>query len=138
MKRNMIRVLLCLSGALLFVVGMAVMFQPQMLFAADGAMFDTYPDLMSELRSPGGLLLASGIVIFLGAVRKNLSQLALMLSALVYGTYGVSRLVSMAFDGIPSTSLVVATGVELTVGILSLVFLFGHSRVLSSSTARQV
>ena len=72
--------------------------------------------------------MASGVVVLLGAFRVRLARTSLMLSALVYGTFGLSRLVSMAFDGLPSTSLMVATGVELVAGTLALVALFGSVR----------
>lgn len=138
MKHIMIRVFLWISGLLLLVVGMAVLFQPHVLLPADIVMPSTDPDVLSELRAPGGLLLVSSLVILLGAVRNDLHRPALMLSALVYGTYGVSRLVSMALDGLPSSSLVAAAGVELLVGLLSLVFLFGRAGELSNTTARRV
>jgi hypothetical protein len=136
MKRVMIRTLLFASGAMLLGIGMAVLFQPITFFAANGATLGTEPSLMSEVRSPGGLLITSGIIVLLGAVRRTLTELALMLSTLVYGTYGASRLVSMVFDGVPSTSVVAATGIEIFVGILSLVVLLGHGTVQSRTTAR--
>ena len=37
------------------------------------------------------------------------------LAALIYGTYGLSRLVSMGLDGAPSESIVAATAIELVV-----------------------
>jgi hypothetical protein len=72
-------------------VSTAGLFQPYAFHAANGTILDAEPSLMSEVRGPGGLLFASGIIVLLGAVRKELSRLGLMLSALVYGTFGVSR-----------------------------------------------
>ena len=135
MKRTMIRTLLSVSGALLVVIGTAVLFQPHAFFAANGVALSDEPSLMSEVRSPGGLLLTSGILVLLGAIRTELSRLALMLSALVYGSYGISRLVSMVFDGMPPTSLVAAAGLELVVGMLSLMVVFDYSTVPSLTTA---
>lgn len=61
MKHMMIRTLLFASGAMLLGIGMAVLFQPITFFAANGATLGTEPSLMSEVRSPGGLLITSGI-----------------------------------------------------------------------------
>ena len=123
MKRPMTRILLSVSGALLFVVGAATLLQPHAFFAANGATLGNEPSLLSEVRAPGGLLIGCAIVMLLGALRQSISQHALILAAMVYGSLGVSRLVSMVFDGLPSVSLVGATATELIVGALCVVSL---------------
>ena len=78
---------------------------------------------MSEIRGPGGLYLAGGITILLGAFRKTMVRLGLVLSLLIYGGIGVSRGVSLVLDGAPSSGLVAAMGIELLVGALALIAL---------------
>ena len=135
MTNILIRALLCLSGVTLFMTGTIVMLEPQALFAASSATLDTVPGLLSELRSPGVLLMASGVIIILGGIRKDLTMLALMLSVLVYGTFGISRLFSLIFDGMPPTSILAAMGLELGIGAISLFLLFGQRNVQSHTTA---
>lgn len=137
MKGLMIRALLVVSGALLIVIGGAVLFEPHAFFASNGASLDGAPSLMSEVRAPGGLLLVSGVFVLWGGLRTSASWLGLLLSALVYGTYGVSRLVSIALDGMPSPSLLAAAGVELLLGLLALVVLLGHNIAPALGAARR-
>ena len=49
----------------------------------------------------------------LGAVRLRFANWGLTAGAIVYGTYGAGRLVSMALHGVPSQSLITATLIEL-------------------------
>lgn len=55
-----------------------------------------------------------------GAFRQNLRLIALMLTVLIDGSFGLSRLVSLFLDGIPSTSLLIATVIELVVAAIGL------------------
>ncbi len=123
MKRLWPHFLLVVSGALLFVIGAAVLSTPRVFFAANGVALGHDPSLLSEIRAPGGLLIGCAIVMLLGAFRSAITRQALFLAALVYGSYGVSRLVGMAIDGMPSASLVAATAMELIVGVLCAVSL---------------
>ena len=129
------RVFLVVSGAILLAVGIGVLFQPHAFFASNGATLTGEPSLMSEVRAPGGMLLVSGIVVLVGAVWASVSWYGLALSALVYGTFGIARLVSMAFDGMPSDALVAATGVELVLGLLSLAVLLASGSTAPLRTA---
>lgn len=118
MKRIATQFLLGISGALLFVIGAALLFTPHQFYASNGTTLGDAPNLLSEIRAPGGLLLACAIVILLGTFRSSFTRQSLLLSAMVYGSYGIARLISMAIDGMPSTSLVAATIIELVLGIL--------------------
>lgn len=50
---------------------------------------------------PGGLLVTSGLRILIGVFRPTLRSLALMLTVLIYGSFGLSRLLSCSLDGMP-------------------------------------
>ncbi len=133
MKRLWTQFLLVVSGALLFVIGAAVLFKPRPFFAVNGATLGHDPSLLSEIRAPGGLLIGCAIVMLLGAFRSGITRHALFLAAMVYGSYGVSRLVGMAIDGIPSASLLGATATELIVGVLCAVSLTSFKSAPSGS-----
>ena len=55
-----------------------------------------------------------------GAFRHNLRSIALMLIVLIYGSFGLSRLVSLFLDGIPSTSLTIL-GFEFLMSLIALI-----------------
>ena len=110
------RILLGASGVILLLVGAATLLQPHAFFASEGIRLGNAPGLLSEIRAPGGLLIGCAISILLGAFRQTLTQTPLMLSAIVYGSFGLSRLLSIGLDGLPSASLMGATAVELAIG----------------------
>ena len=128
MKRVLPRSILGVSGTLLLVIGSAVLFNPESFAAANGIALPDSPSLLSEYRSPGGLLITSAVLILLGAVRTRFIRLGFALAALVYGSYGLSRLVAIAFDGMPSAALAQATAVELLLGSICLAVLLGLNR----------
>ena len=117
------RILLSVSGVILLLVGAATLFHPYVFFAAEGVMLGSDPNLLSEIRAPGGLLIGCAIAVLLGAFRQMITLTPLMLAAIVYGSFGLSRLLSIVLDGIPSSSLVGATTVELLIGGLCVVSL---------------
>ena len=112
------KALLLVSGVILFLVGAGILLLPHGFYKSNGTILGPEPSLLSEVRAGGGLLLVCGIVVLIAALRSSLSRQALALSALVFMAYGLARLTSMVVDGMPSTSLVVSTGIELLVGAL--------------------
>lgn len=117
------RILLGVSGVILLLVGAATLLQPHAFFATEGVMLGNDPGLLSEIRAPGGLLIGFAIAMLLGVFRQTITQTPLMLGAIVYGSFGLSRLLSMVLDGFPSSSLMGATAVELVIGGLCVVSL---------------
>ena len=118
MKRLAVQFLLGASGLLLLAIGVGVLLAPHAFFATNGIELGTDPTQLSEVRAPGGLLLACAAFILIGAVRTGLRRSALALAALVFLSYGGARLVSLVLDGTPSTSLMAAGVVELILGAL--------------------
>ncbi len=115
---------LSVSGLLLLAIGGTILLVPHAFYASDGIVLGNDPSLLSEIRAPGGFLATSALLIMTGAFRQNLRSIALMLTVLVYGSFGLSRLVGLSLDGVPSTSLLMATGVELVLAVIGLGILF--------------
>ena len=126
MKSTGTRVLLIVSGLILGLVGTGILFLPHGFYESNGTILGGEPSLLSEVRASGGLLLVCGIVVLCATFRSSMRRQALTLSALVFLAYGLARLVSMVMDGIPSTGLIVSTGIELLVGALCVVALRRH------------
>lgn len=130
------RVLLGLSGILLLLIGAAVLFQPEGFASANGITLSDSPSMRSEYRAPGGLLLVSAVIVLLGSVRRNLMRISLALAALVYSSYGISRLIAMTTDGMPSAALTQATIIELLLGLTSLIVLLRVDRSWANQRPR--
>ena len=115
MKNTMTVIYLVIAGLLLLTIGSAILLVPHAFHGSNGIILGDNPNLLSEIRAPGGLLAASGIMILASAIRVRLRASAVQLTTLVYGSFGLARLVSMALDGMPSNSIVGATVLELVV-----------------------
>lgn len=120
MKRIMTSALLLLAGLILIFIGGAALLCTDAFFGTNGIVIPPDASLRSEIRAPTGLLLVSGLLITASAFRRGIAALGLGLTALVYGTYGLSRLVSIGFDGSPGESLVSAMLIELVISSLAL------------------
>lgn len=115
MKRLLTRLSLTGSGALLGVIGGALILAPQHFLEMSHVVITPDPGLMSELAAPAGLLLASSALMIYGAIRVRFATLALSIGIIVYGSYGAGRLLSMMLNGLPSESLIAATVIEVMV-----------------------
>ncbi|MDJ0700979.1 MAG: DUF4345 domain-containing protein [Woeseiaceae bacterium] len=124
MKNTMTVTYLSIAGLLLLAIGGAILIAPHAFHGSNGISLGKNPNLLSEVRAPGGLLSISSIVILIAVFRTQLRSTAVKLSVLVYGSFGAARLVSIAFDGTPSPAIVGATVLELIVALLGLVILW--------------
>lgn len=118
MSEGLTRVALAGSGAVLGLIGIAVMVSPKAFLETNGIAVDRDPGLMSELTAPAGVLIVTGVLMMLAAVRLRFANPGLTAGAIVYGSYGIGRLVSMGLHGMPSQSLVTATVIELGIAAL--------------------
>lgn len=123
---------LFLAGLLLLGIGSAILLVPHAFHASNGIVLGEDPSLLSEVRAPGGLLAASSILILLGTFRRSLRSLAMVLTVLVYGSFGLARLLGFALDGIPSSGLVGATAIELFVAAIGLLILYRSGAYVAS------
>lgn len=68
-------------------------------------------------------------------LKRSQGSLAMTLTTLVYSSFGLSRLVGLCLDGMPSNNLVMATVVELAVAAIGLSILFRQPVVRSHLSA---
>ena len=96
------------------------MFAPKAFLETSHVFIDRDPGLMSELTAPSGILIITGALMILGAFKLRFANIALLIGAIVYGSYGLGRLVSMGLHGLPSASLITATVIEFAVAVVLL------------------
>jgi len=125
MIKTITRIFLGISGIILALIGFMLLTQPIQFFESNGIVLETSPSLLSELKAPGGLLLISGFMILYSVVSSEINVLirASKLTVLVYGAYGIARVISMITDGIPAHGLVIATGIEIIIAMSGLLLL---------------
>ena len=116
----LIKVLLIVATMVALWIGGALTFTPLDFHAASQIFFESpSASLLSELRSPGGVLVIAGFLIFLGVFQKKMIRLSLTVSTMVYLGYALGRIVSWGLDGTPNQSLLIALAIELLLGTLS-------------------
>ena len=133
MKISLNVLFLSIAGLMLLTIGVEVLLTPQTFYANDGVLLGNNPSLLSEIRASGGLLAGGALVMFAGIVRPSVRSLAMTLSVLIYGSFGLSRLLSLILDGIPSNNLLMATAIELTVAAIGITMLYLQPNTDSSA-----
>lgn len=108
------------SGMLLSFIGFSLMFAPKAFLASSKVIVVYDSSLMSEMVSPTGVLIVTGAFMIFSAVKLRFADLGLLSGAIVYGSYGISRMISMLLHGIPSDSLIIATLLEIVITLLLL------------------
>ncbi|WP_421857073.1 DUF4345 domain-containing protein [Oceanicaulis sp.] len=129
-QRN-VRALLGLNGVVLTGIGVMLVSDPHAMFALNGVTLSPDPNLLSELRAPGGALALGGGFVLASAALGVWMRAASGFSALLLLGWALGRLVSIAMDGMPDTGLLAAFGIELILGFASVWAL----RALSGSSA---
>ena len=124
MKHLGTRTALVITGALLAAIGSWMMAQPRIFLAMSEVIVEPDPGLMSEVTASSGLLIIVGAFMIISAIKVRLASLGLVAGAVVYGSYGFSRLVSQDLHGTPSYSLVVAMYFELAIAVMLLALNF--------------
>lgn len=84
------------------------------------------PGLLSGVRGTGGILVVSGIVVGLGAFRHAWSRTSVVLAAVVFLSFGLSRLLGIALDGYPGAEVIQGIVIELGLGGLALFAFFKY------------
>lgn len=125
MKNTMTVLYLGMAGLILTAIGGAILFTPHAFYGSNDIALGDNASLLSEIRAPGGLLLCSGLLIVASTFQNSLRHTALWLSVLVFGSFGLARLLSIALDGMPSSSIVAATLIEVLAALVGLVAIRG-------------
>ena len=120
---NVIKTVLILSGLISSVIGGAILFDPVVFYATYDIELAGNISLFNEIRAPGGALLASGLLIMLGAFVDKLTFTSVVVATLLYLSYGLSRILSMAIDGMPVEGLVQAAVLEIAIGLVCVLIL---------------
>jgi len=111
------------SGLVAVAIAVAILFAPVTFYAGYGIDVTGDTTLANELKAPAGVLLVAGLVMFAGAFRRKLAVASLTTAAVVYLSYGLSRVMSIAIDGVPHSGIVNAAAVELVIGATCLLSL---------------
>lgn len=112
------RALLFASGLLAAGIAASILIVPDSFYASYGIEIGKNTDLTNELKAPSGGLFVAGILMLLGAVKPAHAKLSLTVGAVIFLSYGLSRLLSFALDGMPNSALVNATILELALGVM--------------------
>lgn len=124
---KVLKSILLFSGLIASGIGAAILFAPEIFYSTYGIELDGNFSLLNEIRASGGALLASGILIMSGAFVDKLAFTAAVVSTLLYLSYGLSRVMSIAIDGIPVEGLVQATAMEIVTGLVCIFALVKYS-----------
>ncbi len=116
-------IFLVTSGILLTFIGAAFLFMPKKMKANQGIKIAGDVSMLNETRSASTLILVFALLILFGAFESGLSYIATLVSVLMLLSLGVGRLMSIVIDGIPVKALVIATIVELVMGIIGAIML---------------
>ncbi len=109
---------LLITGFIAAAIGAGLLCIPVEFEASADVILSNDVNLLSELRATGGGLLASGILIMLGAFIRRLAFTSVIISTVLYLAYGAGRIVGMIADGIPSEGLIQATALEIGIGVV--------------------
>ena len=117
------RLILFCSGLVAVGIAIAILVAPAAFYAGYGIDVTGDATLANELKAPAGALLVAGLIMFAGAFRRELAIVSLTTAAVVYLGYGLSRVASIAIDGVPHSGMVNAASVEIVIGAICLLTL---------------
>ncbi|MDC1287412.1 DUF4345 domain-containing protein [Gammaproteobacteria bacterium] len=117
------KALLFVAGALLILVSIFILASPADFYASNNIELGANVSLLNELKAPAGFLLAAGLFMIGAVFVRRQADTALWLAAMIYLSYAGSRLLSMAFDGVPAAGLVQAAALEGALGVACLTVL---------------
>lgn len=112
--------LLLASGLLAAGIAVTILFAPDAFYTSYGIDIRSNVNLVNEIKAPAGVLLIAGLVMLTGVFRAELVTASLATATAIYLSYGLSRLLSMATDGVPNSALVIAAVLEIAIGVACL------------------
>lgn len=99
---------------------------PLGFYAFSGLELLDEPGLLSEVRAAGAVIMISGLVVGLGALRPAWSRTAVPLATVVFLALGLGRLLGILLDGSPGAEALQGMVIELVFGFLALVAFFKY------------
>ena len=124
---KVLKTILLISGLIASGIGATILVAPGAFYATYGIELGGNLSLLNEIRASGGALLASGLLIMSGAFVDKLAFTAAVVSTLLYLSYGLSRVMSIAIDGMPVEGLVQAAVIEIVTGLACIFALVKYS-----------
>lgn len=110
------RGILAVSGLIAVAIAAMILFTPDAFYAGYGIEVSSNPTLANEIKAPSGMLLVAGLFMFAGVIQRAWVTPALATASVVYLSYGVARLLSIALDGIPHSGMIGAAIIEIVIG----------------------
>jgi hypothetical protein len=110
------RGLLLAAGLLATGIATTILAAPDPFYAGYGIDISSNVSLANELKAPAGALFAAGLLMLVGVVKLEYAVTSLAVASVIYLSYGLSRLLSIAVDGFPHNALVNAAMLELALG----------------------
>ena len=124
---KVLKSILLISGLIASAIGATILFSPGAFYASYDIVLGGNVSLLNEIRASGGALLASGLLIMSGAFVDKLTFTAAVVSTLLYLSYGLSRVMSIAIDGVPVEGLLQAAVLEIVIGLACIFALIQYS-----------
>ncbi|MEL6254029.1 MAG: DUF4345 domain-containing protein [Bacteroidota bacterium] len=118
-----IKTFLVLSSIIGIFIGAGLLFSPVQFHAGSQIILGDNVNLFSETRAGGAGILFSALLMLAGIFKESWKFTSLLLSCLLYLSYGLGRLFSVIIDGMPSEILIISLIIELFMGFLALTFL---------------
>jgi len=125
-ESRVLQVILIVLALTLVIFGGWRLLDPIGFYAFSGLELSDDAGLLSEVRGAGGIIMACGIVVGLGAVRPAWSRTSVALAAVVFLSLGLGRLLGVALDGSPGADVIQGMAIELILGGLALFVSFKY------------
>ena len=120
--------LLTITGLIALSIGSLIAMDPMDFYSSYGITLAGNTDMLSELRAPGANLAVLGAVILMGAWRKSMRQVSLLIGLIVFGAFAAGRFLGLLTDGIPSDKVLAALLIELIAALLLAMTYFATRR----------
>ncbi len=124
---KVVKTLLFFSGLIATGIGAVTLFAPVEGFGQLGVDLGGQTNLLSFIRAAGGGFVAtSGLVIILGVFVPKLTFTSTIIATLMFLSFGVARIFSMAVDGMPANVIVAAIVLEMIIGMAGVFALLNY------------
>lgn len=128
----MTRAYLTVAGLIGAALGTMILFVPVTFYAGYGIDPTGQVNLLNELRSHGLSLIGAGLFIASGAFLPRFASAATIVAVALFLSYGLSRLIAVVLDGVPSSSLLAAAGVEIVIALIGLGLILRSRRAIAA------